>query len=338
MKNKKWFILLSIALFFIATSSTPPPTKAFLPIPQVIPVVDPIQIPKSPKLLSPARTELNGTWVQTLRSVGNALIGDRIFATDYATGDIYQYAETPNNWIKIGTPARMLAYQHNKDRLYALSPSGDSIWQYNEQPLNWIQIGTASSAIYAGGAGLFAIDPTTGDIWHYDGEPFKWTRIGGPGKFFIAHQTKNMVLGVSPDGREIWAWHSDDEGQWDLAATAPAQCTITAIFAYEPYEGSIAIICNGTDLYKMNTLFAPDNPWFDLGSYLEIKSIAYGYTYEGIFGLDIYNNVLFKRHYGSDTGWDYIGENFEAIFGDDSRGPVCAREWGTHDLWCYYDD
>ncbi len=106
--------------------------------------------------------------------------GNRLFATNPSTGDIYEYNGTPGSWTKVGSPGSMFAVGGN-GQLYGISPDMSGVWRYDNSPMNWTRIGGAASKIYARGNQLFATNPSTGDIYQYNRTPYSWTKEGSPG-------------------------------------------------------------------------------------------------------------------------------------------------------------
>jgi M6 family metalloprotease-like protein len=119
--------------------------------------------------------------------------GDRLYATDLTTGDIYQYNGTPGSWTKVGGPGQMFAV--GRGRLYGLSSAG--VFRYTGTPNQWEKIGGPAGTIYAGGEKLYATDIRTGDIYQWNGTVGSWTKVGGPGKAFVV-DGQGRLYGLSP--------------------------------------------------------------------------------------------------------------------------------------------
>jgi hypothetical protein len=330
MKSKRSFIFLSIAVLFIASSNTTLATT-HLPISSVNLEINQIRNQDIHNKLLPSVKLYNKSWHQILRSVRNVVIGstNTIYVLDYKSGDVYKYSGLPNQWIKIGTPARMIALDHSNNTLYALSPNGDSVWKYNGVPNSWTKIGNAAGEIFAGFGNLIATNPQNGDLYRYDGNPFKWTKIGGPGKYFVVQQTSNNIFGVSPNGTQIYSWDKTPM-KWTLAAGAPSGCTINGIRLIPSHIGTFIIKCKNTNNYYIKALFAPNEPWYSVGS--DYSDFAQG-DYS-LFALS--HGDVFVWTGTTGNPWVFIYENAEAIYGDDPRWPICATVYDSHDLWCYY--
>lgn len=91
--------------------------------------------------------------------------GDKLYATNPQSGDIMEYLQQEDRWIRAGSPGKMFAVD-NKGQLFGLSPSGDQIWAYDWKTRNWTHVGGPAEAIFAGGDGeLFLKSTQTGTLW-----------------------------------------------------------------------------------------------------------------------------------------------------------------------------
>jgi len=164
------------------------------------------------------------TWEQ-IGTAASAIYagGNRLFATNPGSGDIYEYNGTPGSWTKVGGPGNMFAVG-GMGQLYGISPDMSGVWKYDGTPMNWTKIGGPASKIYAGGNKLFATNPGSGDIYQYNGTPNSWTKAGGPGYTFTVGGN-GQLYGISPDMSGVWKysgtpmnWSIIGEGAYAIAA------------------------------------------------------------------------------------------------------------------------
>jgi hypothetical protein len=155
-----------------------------------------------------------GSWKQIFGPTGAVVAGyDKskgtraIYATELATGDIYQFMGKPGgavNWFKVGGPGKTFVLD-GQGRLYGLSVDGSGVYRYTGTPTQWVQIGGPAEEIYGDVDGVCAVQPGTGDLYRYLGSPFSWLRVGGPGKTF-ACDSKGHLYGLAPDGSSVWRY------------------------------------------------------------------------------------------------------------------------------------
>jgi hypothetical protein len=273
-----------------------------------------------------------GNWKQIFESVGSVVAGydqskghRSLYATDLATGDIYQFMGKPGsswNWIQVGGPGKAFVLD-GQGKLYGLSPDGNSVWQYSGTPMTWIQIGGPAKDIYGDVDGVCATDPSTGDIFRYRGSPFSWLRVGGPGKTF-ACDARGRLYGLSPDGSGVWRYDGlfGPPAQW-IQIGGPAASLHArgyGVYATNPQTG---------DMY-----FFHGKPllWTKVGG----PGKAFSVDVEGrLYGLSPDGNSVW-RYDGSfsvPTQWTKIGGPAASICA--GWREILATNPQTKDLWIY---
>lgn len=142
-------------------------------------------------------------WKRVGEAASKIIGGDYLLATDPTTGDIYQFDDVENVWLKIGGPGSDWVWAGGM--LYGLSPQKNAIYQYTGREGEWNWVGGPASNIY-GGNFLCATNPNTGNIWRYHERSSSWELTGGPGFDFeikndlprISNRI-NLTSGTLPD-------------------------------------------------------------------------------------------------------------------------------------------
>jgi hypothetical protein len=253
-----------------------------------------------------------GTWRKINESVGIVLAGYHkqtgarvIYATDLATGDIYQFGGKPNayfNWIKVGGPGKSFVLDA-QGRLYGLSADRAGVYLYGEKPMQWKQIGGPAKEIFGDLYGVCATNPDTGDINRYFGVPFSWLRIGGPGKTF-ACDSKCRIYGLSSDGSGVW--------RYDGLFGPPIKWVKVGGPAANLYGRGLGIYATNPQNGDINFFNGKSNCWTRVGG----PGNAFSVDFDGrLYGLSTDGKSVW-RHDGSlddSTKWTQIGGPTEAI-------------------------
>jgi len=257
------------------------------------------------------------TWEQ-IGTAASAIYagGNRLFATNPGSGDIYEYNGTPGSWTKVGGPGNMFAVGGN-GQIYGLSPDLSGVWKYNNSPMNWTQIGGPASKIYARGDKLFATNPSTGDIYQYNGTPNSWTKVGGPGNMF-AVGGMGQLYGISPDMSGVWKYDGTPMNWTKIGGPASKiYAGGNKLFATNPGSG---------DIYQYN---GTPNSWTKVGG------PGYTFTVGGngqLYGISPDMSGVWK-YSGTPMNWSIIGEGAYAIAAAGNN--LFGIQSGTLTVWRY---
>ncbi|MBN2223388.1 MAG: hypothetical protein JW765_01800 [Deltaproteobacteria bacterium] len=265
----------------------------------------------------PAPTPPAYTW-QQIGTPAAAIYagGNRLFATNPSSGDIYEYSGTPGSWTKVGSPGNMFAVGGN-GQLYGLSPDLSGVWRYDNTPMNWTQIGGPASRIYARGNQLFATNPSTGDIYQYNHTPDSWTKIGGPGNVF-AVGGMGQLYGLSPDMSGVWRYDGTPMSWTKIGGPASKiYAGGNQLFATNPSTG---------DIYRYD---GTPNAWTKVGG------PGYSFTVGGngqLYGISPDMSGVWK-YSGTPMIWTIIGEQAYAIAAAGNN--LYGIQSGTLTVWRY---
>jgi hypothetical protein len=242
--------------------------------------------------------------------------GNRLFATNPSSGNIYEYNGTPGAWTQVGGPGNMFAVG-GTGQLYGLSPDLSGVWRYDNTPMAWTQIGGPASKIYARGNQLYAISPSSGDIYQYNGAPGSWTRIGGPGYMFAVGGGTHLY-GISPDMSGVWRYDGTPTAWTQIGGTAgKIFAGGNKLFATNPSTG---------DIYEYN---GTPNSWTQVGGPGNTFTVGGNGK---LYGLSPDMSGVW-RYDGTPMLWTIIGEHMMSIAagGDNLYG----IQSGTLTVWHY---
>jgi len=274
----------------------------------------------------------DGSWVKIFGPVGMVVAGyDKsngtrlIYATDLATGDIYQFMGKPGvfwNWIQVGGPGKMFVLD-GQGRLYGLSSDGSGVYQYTGTPMQWIQIGGAAKEIYGDVDGVCATNPESGDIYRYLGSPFSWLRVGGPGKTF-ASDAEGRLYALSPDGSGVW--------RYDGLFGPPTQWIQIGGPAANLYARGLGVYATNPETGDIHFFHGKPFCWTKVGGPAKTLSV----DVEGrLYGLSTDGSSVWRHDgsFGTPAQWTQIGGPAADICA--GWREILATNPQTKDLWIY---
>ena len=281
-------------------------------------------------ILAPTAVEVGGipqasvgTWKQIGGRAGTILAGSfGVVATDPATGNLFHYLNTPNQWAQIGGPGATFAMD-NGGHLYGLSPNKSAVYQYTGNGRNnqWRQIGGPASQIYAGAFGVVATYPKTGNLFHYLNTPNQWAQIGGPGATF-AMDNGDHLYGLAPNKSAVYQYTGNGRNnQWRRIGGPATQI----------YAGTFGVVATypktGDLFHYLNT----PNQWAQIGGPGAMFTMDNG---AHLYGLAPNRSAVYQyTGNGRNNQWIQIGGPATQI----DAGPlgVLAIDPKTGNLWMY---
>ncbi|MFC2165052.1 tectonin domain-containing protein [Acidobacteriota bacterium] len=145
-------------------------------------------------------TRSSGKWEKT-GGPGSMFTVDRsgrLYGLSLDKSSIHEFTGTPGKWRKVGDAASEI--YAGGDKLYATNPATGDIYKYTRSSGKWERIGGPSKMFAVGFQGLVVGLSRDGrEMYMYTEAQGKWTKIGGPA-IRIAAGT-NRVYAVSPDSR-----------------------------------------------------------------------------------------------------------------------------------------
>jgi hypothetical protein len=177
----------------------------------------------------------------------------RLFATEKATGDLYQYGGTPNIWTKIGGNSKSVV--STGEGLYLLRSDGKVIFRYIGPGNRWESVYTETASVpfltlIGGGNKLYATKVTDGDIWEFTGSNFK--QLYGSGKYVAGgckgcwDNSLGFVYRIVTSGSTVYRYpkgYGGDSTKWveigGPAGSIYAGSSPQSVFATEPGEMDI---------------------------------------------------------------------------------------------------
>ncbi|MFZ3135099.1 MAG: hypothetical protein WBH08_07400 [Methanothrix sp.] len=194
----------------------------------------------------------------------------RLFATEKATGDLYQYEGTPSEWTKVGGKSKSVV--STGEDLYLLRLDGKVVFRYLGPGNRWKSVYTETSTVpfltlIGGGNKLYATKVIDGDIWEFTGSNFK--QLYGSGKYVAGgckgcwDNSLGFVYRIEAGGTKVYRYpkgYGGDSTKWveigEPAGSIYAGSSPQSVFATEPVEED-----SGGDIWR----YKDGTTWEEIG-------------------------------------------------------------------------